>query len=57
MPDDDLSPQQRLVLEKITRRFDEQIAAMQGPDFREKLGAVFKANGHLKNPPKAGSTF
>lgn len=56
-PDDNLSPKQRLLLEEISRRFDERLAVLQQPDFREKLDAVFNARGHLKNRPKAGESF
>lgn len=55
--DESLSPTQRLALEKITRQFDEQLAVLQQPGFREKLDAVFNSEGRLKNPPKAGETF
>jgi prevent-host-death family protein len=44
-------------LDALSKRFDEQLEAMQSPDFREKLDAVFAAKGKLRNPPKAGETF
>jgi len=44
-------------LDALSKRFDEQLEAMQSPDFREKIDAVFAAKGKLRNPPKAGETF
>jgi len=56
-PDTSLSTTQRQALEKIERQFDEQLAVFQQPNFREKIDAAMNARGHLKNRPKAGTTY
>ncbi len=44
-------------LEELNRRFDAELAQLQQPDMRDKVEAVLKARGKLKNRPKAGATF
>jgi PHD/YefM family antitoxin component YafN of YafNO toxin-antitoxin module len=45
------------ILDELTQRFDAELAQLQQPDMRDKVDAVLKARGRLKNRPKAGATF
>jgi hypothetical protein len=49
--------QAQLVLERLTARFDAQLASLQAHDTAHKIEQVVAAKGVFKVPPKAGQSF
>jgi PHD/YefM family antitoxin component YafN of YafNO toxin-antitoxin module len=45
------------VLDELTRRFNERLSVLQGPEAPRKIDAVLGAEGKLRTKPKAGATF
>lgn len=52
-----LKARESSVLEQLSARFDERLAALQQPGASDKVDAVFKRKGRLGKRPKAGASF
>lgn len=55
---ENLNPEKQAALEKLNARVRTELAKLQGPEVREKIEAIFAAEGKIKGKrPKAGSSY
>jgi prevent-host-death family protein len=52
-----LKARERSVLDQLAADFDKRLSALQQPDARRKVAAVFSSKGKLAKRPKAGAGY